>query len=232
MRIGIIAAIDVEIEAIRHQLKNSSESSHSGITFYKGMINETEVVLLSAGIGKVNAAISTQLLIDRFAVDLVINTGIAGSLDERVKHFSIVIAEKITYHDVRKTQMRGAFPFQEWFKCDPFLVGILEQYSDSDSTMIGKVITGDDFISDAQKKKQIKEDYDALCVEMEGAAIAHAAFVNQIPFVIVRCISDLAEDESGQDYARHEKDAAHKVAQLVCQSVPEIMKRWESTIIK
>lgn len=224
MKIGIIAAMEVEIEEIRSRLKNIVQTEHTGILFYQGQIDEAEIILLSGGIGKVNAAISTQILIDRFSPELIINTGIAGSLDSQAGHLAIIIADKVTYYDVRKAQMKGTFPFQEWFTCDSTLVKIFQNYSDKNSTLTGKIITGDDFISNPEKKKQLKENYDALCVEMEGAAIAHTAFVNKIPFAMIRCISDLADDASGADYAQHEKEAAQKVAHLLYKAIPEIKK--------
>lgn len=217
--IGIIAAMKTELQFLKENLKNVSVLVFSGMPFYKGVIGKIEIVLTECGIGKVNAAIYTQMLIDKFQVDVIINTGIAGSLDDDVRHLSVVIANMITYYDVRKEQLVNCFPYQEFFVADEKLVQLLYDSSEKDSTKTGVIITGDDFISDKKKKEMLKKEYCALCVEMEGAAIAHAAYVNKIPFCIVRCISDMADESSDTDYQQYEHIAAKKVAKMVYKAM-------------
>lgn len=208
-----------EMQFLKEELKNVSEMIFSGMPFYKGTIGNVDIVLTECGIGKVNAAIYTQILIDKFQVDAIINTGIAGSLDNKVQHLSIVIADTITYYDVRKGQLINCYPYQEYFTADEKLTQLLYDSSEKNTTMIGRIITGDDFISDRSRKEVLKKEYRALCVEMEGAAIAHAAYVNQTPFCVVRCISDMADESSDKDYKQYEQIAAEKVAKMVYKTI-------------
>ena len=218
MKIGIIAAMNVELQTIldkMSQVKSVCEQSQTGQTLYRGQIGSVEVILMECGIGKVNAAIGTQALLDRFQLDLLINTGVAGSLAAEVGHLDLVIGDLITYWDVRAKQLAGTFPYQAWFSADADWV---KRFADAaPQAFVGRIVTGDGFVAEKQQKAQLRADYQALCVEMEGAAIAQAAFVNQVPFVMLRCISDLAADATGADYAAYEKLAAQKVADLLVQ---------------
>ena len=215
-KIGIIAAMHSEIEYIEKAMENSTVHSYAMVDYHAGTINGVEVVLVECSIGKVNAAIYTQIMIDKFNVDLIINTGIAGSLSEDVKHLSVVVANELTYYDVRKEQLKSWFPNQEHFKADEEMVSlILMNKTDENDIKIGRILTGDDFIAGKEKKLNLQKKYNALCVEMEGAAIAHTAFVNHRPFVIIRCISDMADDDVDLDYPQFEKIATKKASEIV-----------------
>ncbi|MEG2564154.1 MAG: 5'-methylthioadenosine/adenosylhomocysteine nucleosidase [Bacilli bacterium] len=217
--IGIITAMEVEALLIKKEMAELEMVEYAGVIYCKGMIRGKNVVLLTCGIGKVNAAIYTQILIDKFQVNTIIHTGIAGSMDDKVKHLSLVVGLDLTYYDVRKEQMINWFPKQSTFKSDASLVELLMKNAPKD-TLQGLIVTGDDFISERSKKEKIKQNYqEALCIEMEGSAVAHTAFVNKVPFVVIRCISDLADNSADIDYESFERQAADKVGTVVLNTI-------------
>jgi len=220
--IGIIAAMKTEIQFIKDKLQNISQKEICGMPFCQGIIGDINIVLLECGVGKVNAAVYTQILIDKFQIDAIINTGIAGSLDDHVRHLSIVIADTITYYDVRKGQLIHCYPYQAYFTADEKLSQLLYDSSEKETTMRGRIITGDDFISDKQRKEVLKKEYDALCVEMEGAAIAHTAYINKVPFCVARCISDMADEAADIEYKQYEQLAATKVAKMIYETIVKL----------
>lgn len=220
-KIGIIGAMPVEIEIIKNELEDFYIETHAGLDYYIGKIKDIEIILSVCGVGKVNAAIYTQVLIDHYSVDAIINTGVAGGLSDDIEHLSVVISNQLTYHDVCKTQMISLFPNQEFFKADDDLIELAARASKLNNLYyyIGTIISGETFISDSRKKKELHQNYKAICVEMEGAAIAHTAFVNKVPFLVIRCISDLSNEASTEDYKNFEKLAAHKSAKLVKEMI-------------
>lgn len=220
-KIGIIGAMPVEIEIIKNEFEDFYIETHAGLDYYIGKIKDIEIILSVCGVGKVNAAIYTQILIDRYSVDTIINTGVAGGLSDDIEHLSLVISKQLTYYDVCKIQMVNCFPNQEFFKADVNLINLAAKISKSNNLdyHIGTIISGETFISDTRRKKELHQNYKAICVEMEGAAIAHTAFVNKVPFLVIRCISDLSNEESAEDYKNFEKLAAHKSAKLVKEMI-------------
>ena len=187
-KIGIIGAMEEEVEALRGKLTYVKTTSRASMDFYAGKMGNKEVVIVRSGIGKVNAGICTQILADLFQVDAVINTGIAGSLKAEINIGDIVVSTDAIQHD-----MEEAVPE----------VGIFA----------GRIVSGDQFISDRQVKNRITAQFGGMCTEMEGAAIAQAAYLNSIPFVIIRAISDKADDSATVDYPTFERQAiAHSVA--------------------
>ncbi len=177
--------------------------------------------MLACSIGKVNAAIGTQILINKYNVDYIINTGIAGGLSPKLKHLSVVISEKLTYHDFDKTLKINWFPNQEYFYADTNLISKAEEAAKRNKLDYykGVIVTGDKFVSSQELKNNLIEKFDALCVEMEGAAIAHTSYVNDIPFVVIRCISDLADEASNEDYKNFENLAALESSKLVIEMI-------------
>ncbi|MBE5962091.1 MAG: 5'-methylthioadenosine/adenosylhomocysteine nucleosidase [Lachnospiraceae bacterium] len=220
-RIGIISAMWIEVELLHSKMTDVEEVKHAGMKYYKGKLENVDVVLSTCSIGKVNAAIYTQVMIDHFNVDAIIHTGIAGSMDENVKHLSVVVADGLTYYDVRKEQLKNWFPNQEVFQTDQTLRNILKECAGADARC-GLILTGDDFISSAERKAELKKRYPALCVEMEGCAVAHAAYVNGIPFGVIRCISDLADGDATEDYSGFEQKAAVKASEIVQKTLRRI----------
>ena len=230
-KIGIIGAMEEEVEALRGKLTYVKTTSRASMDFYAGKMGNKEVVIVRSGIGKVNAGICTQILADLFQVDAVINTGIAGSLDARIDIGDMVISTDAVHHDMDATifgDAIGQVPRMDTrtFPADPYLVELAvkanEKANPQIHTFTGRVASGDQFISSGEVKARIVENFQALCTEMEGAGIAHAAYLNKVSYVIIRAISDKADNSATMDYPEFEKQAiAHSVA-LVKELLPMI----------
>lgn len=216
-RIGIIGAMEKEVAVLKDRMNIEKEIEKAGMTFRLGTIGNTEVVLVQCGIGKVNAAACTQILADCFDVTHILNTGIAGSLDDRLAIGDIVVSTDALLHDMDATpfgyeagQVPGlsvkAFPADEEFRA--MAVEAARTAAPDIQVYEGRVVSGDQFISSQEKKDAIKAAFGGLCTEMEGAAIAQTAWLNHIPFVILRSISDNAGDDAGKDYTEIESEAA------------------------
>ncbi|QOR34327.1 5'-methylthioadenosine/adenosylhomocysteine nucleosidase [Clostridium sp. 'deep sea'] len=216
MAIGIVGAMGLEIKLIKEKMINVKNYKYASVEYYKGLLNGVELVLFACGVGKVNAAIYTQIMLDKFKIDFVIHTGIAGAMASHINRGDLVIANDITYHDVRANQMKSLFPFCESFQCDTKLVSLAKNACEGNFEYhIGRIVTGDCFVANNTLKNSIKETYNPLCVEMEGAAIAHVCTVNKVPFVVIRCISDNADDNAKFDYDEFETFSANKAASVV-----------------
>lgn len=218
--IGIMGAMLVEIELLKDNLTISSVEEFAGFKFYVGKYKDLNVILTCCSVGKVNAASCTQILIDKFNVTHIINTGIAGSLNEKVKLCDIVISDNVTYHDVRQAQMKRCFPFKEYFNANEELKKIATMAFEKSTYNkynyhIGRVVTGESFVSDDNLKQLIIDDYNPYCVEMESGAIGHVAEINNIPFIIIRSISDNADNNATIKYDEFETIAANTSADLV-----------------
>ena len=203
--IGIIGAMDKEINALLSQLKDVEEKTMAGMTFHRGKLWDNDAVIVKCGVGKVNMAVCTQLLIDLYEVDMLINTGIAGGLHKEINVGDIVISSDAMQHDVDVTGRGfkpGEIPFMETsvFKADPELVAMAELacriVNPDIGCFVGRVVTGDQFVSDAAKRAEIIKNFEPCCVEMEGGAMAQVAVLNKVPFLIVRAVSDKADDEA------------------------------------
>jgi adenosylhomocysteine nucleosidase len=214
--IGIIGAMDIELAEIKKYLSNPKEIKHGIRTYIKGQINGKDVVLVLAGVGKVNAAITTSKLLEDFPITHVINIGVAGG-QNGVSHKDLVISTEVLYHDVDVTsfgtyqygQVPGLPPF---FSADPTL---LDKTRDilQNSTIphrFGKIASGDAFVTKKQSIQSINDIYDDIyAVEMEAAAIAHTTTLYQTPFLIIRSISDLLDDASqSQDFQTFVQEAS------------------------
>ncbi len=223
---GIISAMWVEAKLLAEAMDNVKITEYNGMKFYDGLLCGHSVILSTCGVGKLNAAIYTQLMIDRFNIGRLIHTGIAGSLDSSAGHLDVVIANCLTYHDVRKSQMTDLFPYQEYFKTDENLHGLLLQCAEekgNSKVHDGMILTGDAFVTSREQKENLKKRFpQALCVDMESCAVAHTAYVNQIPTGILRCISDLADGDAHGDYATFEQKAADKAAEIVIKAVCKV----------
>jgi adenosylhomocysteine nucleosidase len=203
--IGIIGAMEKEIGALLSQMEDREDKTMAGMTFHRGRLWNNEVVLVKCGVGKVNVAICTQLLIDLYEVDMLINTGIAGGLYKDINVGDIVISSDAVQHDVDVTGRGfapGEIPFMETsvFKADPELVAMAKKACEivnpDIACYVGRVATGDKFVSDNAQKAALVEIFNAYCTEMEGAAMAQVAVLNKVPFVIIRAMSDKADDEA------------------------------------
>ncbi|SEP60528.1 adenosylhomocysteine nucleosidase [Lachnospiraceae bacterium RM5] len=229
--IGIIGAMDEEVNELKSIMTSVKLTSKAKMDFYEGMIDGKDVVVVRSGIGKVNAGICTQILIDLFNVDVVINTGIAGSLNEKIDICDIVLSTDALQHDVEAIAFgyeAGVIPRMDEsvFKADEDLVELaykkcLEELPEI-NVYKGRVLSGDQFISDKEKKDFLVNTFKGYCTEMEGAAIAHCAYLNDVPFLIIRAISDKADGSAHMDYPAFEKLAIKNSVKLMKAIIGEI----------
>lgn len=227
-QIGIIGAMEEEVNILKERLQVSKVEKKASMEFFQGTLEGKKVVIVRSGIGKVNAAICTQILIDDFQVDAVINTGIAGSLKKEINIGDIVLSEDTLQHDVDATGFGyrlGEIPRMEQsiFKGDTALLQLAKEVNERVNpdiqTYIGRVISGDQFISDAEKKKFLTENFQGYCTEMEGASIGQVSYLNQIPFLIIRAISDKADNSAQMDYGEFEAKAIAHTVSLVSELI-------------
>lgn len=230
-RIGIIGAMEIEVEALKAQMENVTLKKKASMEFHHGLLNGKEVVVVRSGIGKVNAAVCTQILADDFQVDAVINTGIAGSLKNEINIGDIVVSTDALQHDMNVEEFgypKGQIPAMDVFSfaADERLrekaVKICKEVNSDISVFEGRVVSGDQFVADAKVKEELVREFAGFCTEMEGAAIAQAAYLNKIPFVIVRAISDKADNSATMDYPTFEKKAAEHCVRLVGGMVKDL----------
>ena len=224
MKIGIIGAMDVEVANLKEAMKTEREVVRAGMRFCEGTIGGTEVVVVQCGIGKVNAGLCVQILCDLFDVTHLINTGVAGSLDEEINVGDVVVSIDAMYHDMDVTGLGyvpGQVPQMDvlTFAADPMLreaaVKACREAAPEIGVFEGRVVSGDQFICEKEKKNEIKKIFGGLCTEMEGAAIAQAAYVNGVPFVIVRAISDKADESVIVAYDVFEAQAARHCTSII-----------------
>lgn len=227
--IGIIGAMDEEVAKLKECIEEVAIQTIASMDFYHGKLSGKEVVVVRSGIGKVNAAICAQILVDHYHVCAIINTGIAGSLNADINIGDIVLSKTALQHDVDAVSFGydpAVIPRMETsvFDGDEHLINIAKEVCEEKihdiRVFVGRVVSGDQFISDKAKKEWLIENFKADCTEMEGAAIAHAAYLNQIPFLIIRAISDKADDSAHMDYPEFESMAI-KNSVLLLKSIIE-----------
>lgn len=220
MKFGIIGAMSTEVALLSEKMQNKKEHKFKFMKVTEGTIGKNEVFLCCSSIGKVNAAIATQLLVDKFSIEAMINTGIAGAMGDNVKVLDVVISENVCYHDADIDIFKKFPPYLEEYIADEKLVSqakkSCEKISDGNFNIhTGKIVTGDRFVTDSKIKSEIKERCKPLCIEMEGAAIAQTSIINEVPFVIIRTMSDSADDSGEMDYDKFEIIAAKNSAMIV-----------------
>lgn len=222
--IGIIGAMEEEVLALKEMMTVEEVRSIASLDFYIGYLKERKIVVVRAGIGKVNAAVCTQILVDVFYVDAIINTGVAGGLHHELSIGDIIISTDTMEHDFDATGFGydiGVIPRMDVsaFKSDEHLVKIAKQASDvlpSDVAVYeGRIVSGDQFIADKAKKSWLTDTFGAYCTEMEGAAIAHVCHLNHMPCVIIRAISDNADDSADMNFAEFSKMAAKNSCHMI-----------------
>lgn len=223
MKIGIIGAMAVEVDTLKQHMTGVRTLKYASMEFFEGILNGEAAVVVRSGAGKVSAAICVQLLCDRFGITHIINTGVAGSLDERIDIGDIVISSAAVYHDVDavlfgyapgEVPMLGATDFPASEAMAEVVLEAAEEVSPDIGKFRGRICTGDQFIANNDRKTAIRETFGGLCTEMEGAGIAHAAYLNGIPYVIVRAISDKADGSDAEDYPVFEARAAKVCARI------------------
>ncbi len=231
MKIGIIGAMEVEVSSLKSKLCAASARTVAGMEFVEGDLAGVPVVVVFCSVGKVNAGICVQILVDCFGVTQVINTGVAGSLDATINIGDLVVSTDAVYHDMDVCNL-GYQPGQVpgfdrvSFPADNDLRVLVERAAAEVAPEIqvfeGRVASGDQFIGDDAEKRRIISTFDARCCEMEGAAIAHACYLNNIPFVVVRAISDKADGSDAESYPVFEERAARHCAAIVEYAVKSL----------
>lgn len=223
-KIGIIGAMEEEVSALKEMMDIQDIQTIAGMEFCKGSCEGQSVIVVRSGIGKVNAAICTQILCDVYGAEAVINTGVAGSLKNEINIGDIVLSTDALQHDMDATGFGyepGVIPRMETstFKADETLIALAEKVCREVNPEIdvfrGRVVSGDQFISDHTAKERLTEIFHGYCTEMEGAAIAQAAYLNQVPYLVIRAISDKADGSAEMDYGEFEMQAIQHTVRLV-----------------
>ncbi|MCQ2596609.1 MAG: 5'-methylthioadenosine/adenosylhomocysteine nucleosidase [Treponema sp.] len=231
--IGIIGAMEIEVKNLVSTMENPNKTETANLVFYTGKLSGKDVTVVQSGVGKINAALCAQILCREFKCDCVINTGIAGAMAEGLGIFDFVVSTAAVHHDVDVKIFGYEFghvpglPVRD-FPADEKLVAAVERAFAASETckdhklVKGLVASGDQFISSGEKKSFIKSNFNAACCEMEGASIAHACYLNKTPFVIVRCMSDMADDAATSTYTFNEETAAGESTELMMNLIKEI----------
>ena len=216
--------MDEEVLEIKNALTDVSVETVTGMDFYRGKVNGKEVVVVRSGIGKVNAAVCSQILVDRFGVEAIVNTGIAGSLRAEINIGDIVLSTDSVQHDMDATGFgypAGQIPRMDTFAfpADEKLLNLAKEccarVNPDIQAFTERVVSGDQFISDKEKKQWLTETFDGSCTEMEGAAIAQVCYLNHIGCLIIRAISDKADDSANMDYQEFEAKAIEHSVKLL-----------------
>ncbi|MDO5410456.1 MAG: 5'-methylthioadenosine/adenosylhomocysteine nucleosidase [Lachnospiraceae bacterium] len=224
--LAIIGAMDEEVSRIKDAMTEVVIEKKAGMEFYCGKLAGKDAVVVRCGIGKVNAGICAQILADCYQADVMINTGVAGSLRAEINIGDIVLSEDTLQHDMDATGFgypAGTIPRMEKsvFEADTKLIQIAEKacrkVNPEIGVHVGRVVSGDQFVFDKAKKNWLIENFNGYCCEMEGAAIAQAAYLNEIPFLIVRAISDKADDSASMDYSEFEMQAITHTVNLMME---------------
>lgn len=229
--IGIIGAMSDEVAALKESMEIEEIVEQASMKFYKGMLCGKQAVVVKSGIGKVNAAVCAQILVDKFGVDVLINTGIAGSLDAQIDIGDVVISTDAVQHDVDATIFGDPFgqvPEMDTFSfpADERLVKLAKEVNEEVNpdirTFTGRIVSGDQFVASGEVKERLVKLFGAKCTEMEGASIAHTAYLNKISCVIIRAVSDKADNSAKTDYPAFEAKAIAHSVRLVEGLLPRI----------
>ncbi len=201
MTLGIIGAMSDETKLIAAELAQRSEQQLAGVTVISGTLSGRKVCLCTCGVGKTCAAAACQLLIDRFGCELILNTGVAGNTDPSLGVGDTVIASDLVYHDADMVITSHYAPFTESFACDPDLVALAQSCCRREGARFktARIASGDEFVCDSARKRDIIARTNCSCLEMEGAAIAHVAARNGVRFLVVRVMSDNADENVAGD---------------------------------
>ncbi|WZL74771.1 5'-methylthioadenosine/adenosylhomocysteine nucleosidase [Clostridiaceae bacterium 35-E11] len=224
-RIGIIGAMDEEVAILKEKMQLEKKVSSAGMEFYQGRLLDKEVVIVRSGIGKVNAAICTQILISNFQINSVINTGVAGAIYEELEVGDLVISTDVIEHDFDVTGFGGyklgQIPRMEEyiFKADGKLIEAastaIEHKTLGHKVFVGRILSGDIFVASPEKKDFLWKEFKGYCTEMEGASIGHTCYVNNIPFVIIRAMSDKADGTAHVNFNEFVDEAVNNSVAIV-----------------
>jgi adenosylhomocysteine nucleosidase len=229
-KVGIIGAMAEEVSLIELNMEKPTITTIAGMSFFEGTLFDVQVVLCKSGVGKVNAAICTQILISQFGIDCVLFTGVAGALDPELNIGDIVISTDCMQHDIDVSALgfaQGIIPYAETsvFVANPELIELAFESSQhvlGSQVKKGRVLSGDQFIADRDKVKQLHLELLGSCAEMEGAAVAQACQMNNIPFVIIRSMSDKADGSAHVNFAQFTQLASDNSYRLIAQMVQSL----------
>ena len=220
--VGIIVAELEELECILEKLNDRKEEIYREKTFYKGTISNKDTVIVRSEVGKVNAALTTQMLIDRYDVSIVINIGVSGSVDNSLNIGDIVVGEKLVQHDFDVTGFGRKLGEIEgigiYIKTNPKLLDVF----DGKNVKIGVIASGDKFVTNIEDKNFIREEFNALCVEMEGASVAQTCLKNKVDFLVIRSISDKLDGSSKIEFPEFLVSSSKKVVDLLASVIGEL----------
>ncbi len=229
--IGIIGAMEVEVAILKEKMEDVRIIKKASMDFYEGILAGKKVVVVRSGIGEVNAGICAQILADVFSVDAIINTGIAGSLNKNINIGDIVLSTDVVQHDMDATGFgyrKGQIPQMPvfFFNADDNLrrlaAEVCKEVNPDIQVFEGRIASGDQFVCDQDVKNRIVSEFSAYATEMEGAAIGQAAYLNEIPFLVVRAISDKADGSAQMDYSEFEKAAVDHSVRLTLNMLARI----------
>lgn len=233
MKVGILGAMELEVATLSKKLERTITKNIAGSLYHAGQLNGVSVVVVKCGIGKVNAAIATQAMIDHFDIDMIINTGVAGALSKSLNIFDIVISTDLVQHDFDTTAAGDELGLitgfdSVYFPVDETISNLAVEtgrqiFSDI-KVFGGRIATGDQFVSTKEQKDRISKYFGAICTEMEGCAIAQTCYLNNMPYLVIRAISDNADDSATVDYFKFTESAAEKSSKLVEELVVRLQK--------
>ena len=227
-KIAIIGAMDEEVDILKDVMDIEETIEKASLKFYVGKLEGKEVVLVRCGIGKVNAALCAQILISEFKVDAVVNTGVAGALNNELDVYDIVISTDAIQHDFDTTvfgDKKGMIPRMDnsIFVADEKLINAASKEEiKTHKVLKGRVLSGDIFISNKELKDELVKEFNGYCGEMEGAAIAHVCYVNHTPFVVIRAMSDKADGSADVTYEEFVGQAAHNSKDIVLRMLKNL----------
>lgn len=232
-KIGIIGAMDVEVALLKEMLSNAVESNVADCHFSEGTIDGVSVVVAQSGIGKVNAALCAQRLVLQMGATHIINTGIAGAVGTGLKVQDVVVSTDAMYHDFdlthfgsKKGEIDGMTTSD--FRANNAMIDAAHKafdasvYAQQHKMVDGRIVSGDQFIASKELKNEIVRNFAPMCVDMEAAAIAHASYLCNVPYVVIRCMSDMADDDGSSTYSFNKLDTAHMSADIVHRMLPLI----------
>ena len=227
MKVGIICAGDRELAPFLPHIEQCKTSQKAMLTFYEGFIKKVSIVTLFCGVCKTNAAIATQILIDTYHVDYVINAGTAGGMDERLNIFDTVISTEVAHHDVHEVILTDFHPWMPsvFFKSDDVLLqrsrSAVARFAPGHEIYFGRMVTGESFITDSGRD-EINAVFEPLTVDMETASIAHVCYVNNLPFIAVRTLTDTATHSGAEHFDKNVVTASHIAKDIVLEVLKEM----------
>ncbi len=229
--IGIIGAMDSEVDTLKEKTTDKKTTTVAGMEFVEGTLKGKSVVIVKCGVGKVNAGICADLLINHFGCDKIINTGVAGSLDNDINIGDIVVSVDAVQHDLDATALgfeKGQIPYTDMcvYNADESLrqaaVSAVKESAPEINVFEGRICSGDQFISTPEQKEKIITDFNGMCSEMEGGAIAQACDLNDTPFVIIRAISDKEDGSQQVEFETFQEEAAKNCANIVVYMIEKM----------